>query len=456
MYTNIAAFSTFLALVAGQQVGTQTTETHPKMTWQKCSGAGSCTTVNGEVTIDANWRWLHDKGGYTNCYTGNAWNTTVCKDAKSCAANCALDGADYKATYGASTSGNALSIGFVTKGQYATNIGSRFYLMASASKYQMFTLLGNEFTFDVDVSKLGCGLNGALYFVSMDEDGGMSKYSTNKAGAKYGTGYCDAQCPRDLKFINGEANSANWNPSSNDANAGVGGYGSCCSEMDIWEANSVSTAYTPHPCTEVGQTRCDGDNCGGTYSATRYAGTCDPDGCDFNSYRMGVKDFYGPGMTVDTKSKFTVVTQFIKGSDGNLESIRRFYVQGGKVIPNSQSAISGVTGNQIDTAFCKAQKTAFGDDDHFSEKGGLVQFTKAVGAPMVLVMSLWDDHYSNMLWLDSTYPTDADASTPGKGRGTCATSSGVPADVESKQASDTVIYSNIKFGPINSTFSASG
>jgi hypothetical protein len=28
--------------------------------------------------------------------------------------------------------------------------------MASATKYQMFTLLGNEFTFDVDVSKLGC------------------------------------------------------------------------------------------------------------------------------------------------------------------------------------------------------------------------------------------------------------------------------------------------------------
>lgn len=48
------------------------------------------------------------------------------------------------------------------------------------------------------------GLNGALYFVSMDKDGGMGKYSTNKAGAKYGTGYCDGQCPRDLKFINGQ------------------------------------------------------------------------------------------------------------------------------------------------------------------------------------------------------------------------------------------------------------
>jgi cellulose 1,4-beta-cellobiosidase len=73
----------------------------------------------------------------------------------------------------------------------------------------------------------------------MDEDGGLSKYSTNKAGAKYGTGYCDAQCPRDLKFINGEANSAQWKPSSNDQNAGVGQYGSCCTEMDIWYVTQV-------------------------------------------------------------------------------------------------------------------------------------------------------------------------------------------------------------------------
>lgn len=60
-----------------------------------------------------------------------------------------------------------------------------------------------------------------------------------------------------------------------------------------------------------------------------------------------------------------------------------------------------------------------------------------------------------MLWLDSSYPTDKDASTPGVGRGTCAASSGVPADVESKQASDQVTYSNIRFGPINSTYTSS-
>lgn len=190
-------------LSSGQGVGTNQAETHPSITWQKCTGKGSCADQKGEIVIDANWRWVHDKSGYTNCYTDNTWNTTACPDNTKCAANCVVDGADYSATYGATTSGNALTLKFITKGSYATNIGSRTYLMASSTKYAMFTLLGNEFAMDVDLSKLPCGLNGAVYFVSMDEDGGMSKYSTNKAGAKYGTGYCDSQCPRDLKFING-------------------------------------------------------------------------------------------------------------------------------------------------------------------------------------------------------------------------------------------------------------
>jgi cellulose 1,4-beta-cellobiosidase len=74
--------------------------------------------------------------------------------------------------------------------------------MADDKNYEMFNPLNQEFTFDVDVSHLPCGLNGALYMVSMPKDGGLS--DTNKAGAAYGTGYCDSQCPRDLKFIGGE------------------------------------------------------------------------------------------------------------------------------------------------------------------------------------------------------------------------------------------------------------
>ena len=132
-----------------------------------------------------------------------------------------------------------------------------------------FQLLNKEFTFDVDVSNLPCGLNGALYFVEMDADGGKS-YSTNECGAKYGTGYCDAQCPHDLKWINGEANCEGWKPSDNDKNAGIGHYGSCCAEMDIWEANSITQAFTTHPCSSNGAYRCEGTECGDNASGERF------------------------------------------------------------------------------------------------------------------------------------------------------------------------------------------
>lgn len=124
---------------------------------------------------------------------------------------------DYSGTYGIQASGNSVSL----KLKQGNNIGSRVYLI-NGNKYELFKLKNQEFTFDVDVSGLGkfsdnerpqnqklsrfagCGINGALYFVKMDADGGLAKYPTNKAGAPYGTGYCDAQCPRDLKFIAGK------------------------------------------------------------------------------------------------------------------------------------------------------------------------------------------------------------------------------------------------------------
>lgn len=74
----------------------------------------------------------------------------------------------------------------------------------------------------------------------------------------------------------------------------------------------------------------------------------------------------------------------------------------------------------------------------------------AFEAGMVLVLSLWDDYYANMLWLDSTYPTTKTGA--GGPRGTCSTSSGVPASVEASSPNAYVVYSNIKVGAINSTF----
>ncbi|KAH7071100.1 exoglucanase-like protein 1 precursor [Paraphoma chrysanthemicola] len=429
-------------------IGTQQTETHPKMTWQRCTGKGgsSCTNVNGEIVIDANWRWLHVSTGYTNCFNGNEWDNTVCASNAACTRNCAIEGSDYRGTYGITTSGNSLSLKFITKGQYSTNIGSRTYLMKDTNTYEMFNLIGNEFTFDVDASQLPCGLNGALYFVSMPAKG------QGTPGAKYGTGYCDAQCARDLKFIDGQANAEGWQGSSTDPNAGVGKKGACCAEMDVWEANSISTALTPHSCQPEGYSVCEDEGCGGTYSLDRYAGTCDANGCDFNPYRVGVKDFYGKGKTIDTSKKVTVVTQFL-GSGSNLTELKRFYVQNGVVFKNPEPTIPGMTGNSITQEWCNTQKEVFNEEIYpFNEFGGMASMGKGMAQGMVLVMSLWDDHYANMLWLDSTYPTDRDPNSPGAGRGECATSSGVPAEVEAANPNAQVVFSNIKFGPIGSTF----
>lgn len=227
--------------------------------------------------------------------------------------------------------------------------------------------------------------------------------------------------------------------------------------MDVWEANSISTALTPHPCDTASQTMCEGDACGGTYSSDRYGGTCDPDGCDFNPYRMGNTSFFGPDKIVDTNSKMTVVTQFITsdGTDtGTLSEIKRIYVQNGQVIANSASDVSGVSGNSITSDFCTAQKTAFGDEDIFSQHGGMSGISEGLSQGMVLVMSLWDDHYADMLWLDSDYPTNATATDPGVARGTCSTSSGEPSSVEADSASASVVFSSIKVGPIGSTYSS--
>ena len=203
------------------------------------------------------------------------------------------------------------------------------------------------------------------------------------------------------------------------------------------------------------QTACTGDDCGNS-SDNRYDSLCDKDGCDFNSFRMGNKNFLGKGMTVDTSKPFTVVTQFVTSdntSTGTLSEIRRLYVQNGKVIANSKTSISGMSNyDSITDAFCNAQKTAFGDNNSFEKLGGLKVMGDAFQAGMVLVMSIWDDHEAKMLWLDSEYPLDKDPSQPGVSRGPCSRDSGDPEQVESESPDATVIYSNIKFGPIGSTY----
>ena len=82
--------------------------------------------------------------------------------------------------------------------------------------------------------------------------------------------------------------------------------GACCAEIDVWESNSHSFAFTPHACDNGGEySVCEDTDCGGTYSDDRFAGHCDANGCDYNPYRLGNTDFYGQGKTVDTSKPFT-------------------------------------------------------------------------------------------------------------------------------------------------------
>lgn len=56
----------------------------------------------------------------------------------------------------------------------------------------------------------------------------------------------------------------------------------------------MGTAYTPHVCGQGGgQVRCEGQGCASFED--RYNGICDKDGCDWNSFRMGDKNFIGRG-----------------------------------------------------------------------------------------------------------------------------------------------------------------
>ncbi|KAF2431447.1 glycoside hydrolase family 7 protein [Tothia fuscella] len=439
--STLFSFGLLFLSVNCQLAGTQTPESHPKLAWKKCA-KGGCATQPGEVVLEADYRWLHNKEGYNDCQPQGKWNATLCPDPITCAKNCAIEGVGKYDDYGIETKGDALTLKMNTKnGGY----GQRIYFMGDDKTYQIFKLPNQEFTFDVEMGKLPCGTNGALYFSEMDFDGGISKYSTNQAGAKYGTGYCDAQCPKSLKFIHGEATTE-------------GKYGACCNEMDIWEANKIATAYTPHPCTQPGVYRCSGKDCGD--GADKSLGVCDKPGCDLNAYRMGNQKFYGPGvgMTLNTEKKMTVVTQFLTkdhSTTGPLVEIRRLYVQDGQVIEHSQTSLPGLKAyDSISDQFCVDRAKVFGEKDDTGSHGGLKVMGESGARGMVLVFALWDDSgESAMQWLDGArWPKDAPVNALGAARGSCDGKESAPATIHKLYPDAGVTFSNIRFGDIGSTF----
>jgi cellulose 1,4-beta-cellobiosidase len=414
---------------------------------------------NVELTMDSNWRWAHKVGESTNCYTDNQWDPSVCGPSGtsiSCAQACAVGAVpkeQWEGTYGVTSHKGGVDLGFVTEGPYSKNVGSRMYVL-NGDHYWQFHVLNKEISFTVDLADMPCGTNGALYFVEMPADGGLSDGTYNKAGPKYGTGYCDAQCPRDLKWTHGRANTKDWKPNPKDPyrNSGSGNLGACCHEIDLWESNRHAMAFTMHSSLKEGVDYCHGDEECGTPGGDRFKCVADRNGCDINPNRFNVTDFYGRGSSykVDSTKPFTVVTQFHDNSDGL--AVTQHYIQDGKKIEHP-NYLGDAKGNAETDSFCADKAKLWSDRDSFEEKGGMTAVRGALDRGVTLVLSMWDDIDVHMNWLDSVMDGD-DVSKPGKYRGPCDPSLGDPERLREKHPKSHVSYYDFKYGDIGTTDAA--
>jgi cellulase len=203
-----------------QQIGNLTPEIHPLLPTQLCTSTGGCKTLKTSIVADAlnGARPFHLASDPSiSCSNPQALiNTTgtpsLCPESESesdpstcLAQNCVLEGLDY-GSIGVATRGSALTLRqYLFNGEQYEAVSPRVYLLGEDGvNYAGLRLLNQELSFDVDVSRLGCGMNGALYLSEMSVDGGRSaSEGVNPAGAEYGTGYCDAQCFTNVPWING-------------------------------------------------------------------------------------------------------------------------------------------------------------------------------------------------------------------------------------------------------------
>mmetsp|Transcript_75410 Transcript_75410/g.208786 ORF Transcript_75410/g.208786 Transcript_75410/m.208786 type:complete len:402 (+) Transcript_75410:1-1206(+) len=246
------------------------------------------------------------------------------------------------------------------------------------SGYYNFKLVGSEISFTMDLQDVPAGMNAAVYLISMDPLGNLGATyphgQANEAGWKRGVGYCDAQCPKDLHFVQDQGYYEQ------------GRVMSCCPEMDLFEGNRFAAAMTAHPCSTLSQSTCD-------TNTTECTNPCDTDGADVNLFRR-----YGPQKAifelVDLKKPVTVRTRFIDDS-GTLTRIEQVYEQeeGGQMVQKFNMTIAD--------ASIAEQKVLFDEPNDFADVGGVAQMGLAMDRGMVLSLAIWSDGGSNMNWLDS-------------------------------------------------------
>lgn len=201
MTRTVPLVATLLLGLAAAQMPGLTPEIHPKLNTYECSKKHGCVKKRSAIVMDSLAHPVYQRQNPNlGCGEwGGGPNATVCPDEWSCAWNCVMDGVSDYSEYGITTKGSSLTLEMF--GKDGSVKSPRVYLLEQNERnYEMLQLTGKEFTFDVDVSKLPCGMNGALYLSEMERDGARSWL--NPGGAYYGTGYCDAQCYA-TPFVNG-------------------------------------------------------------------------------------------------------------------------------------------------------------------------------------------------------------------------------------------------------------
>lgn len=135
------------------------------------------------------------------------------------------------------------------------------------SMFKVFNLEGKTLSYDVNLSNVDCSCNAALYGVTMPG----KDWNGNPDPTSGGDYYCDANFDAEL-----------------------------CPELDIFEANKYTMAFTPHSCSPATN---------GHYS------DCDHGGCGTNIHDVDA-GFMGPGKTIDTNRQFTQKSTFKTTGDG--------------------------------------------------------------------------------------------------------------------------------------------
>jgi len=150
--------------------------------------------------------------------------------------------------------------------------------------YWQTPLKGYHFSYEIDVSNVGCHCNAAGYFIQMPGYGSDQNPNPGEGGDYY----CDANLGNNI-----------W-----------------CPEYDTWEGNKYTMASTLHTC---------------NYIPPKYYDSCDRGGCQTNAYYVD-SNLMCPEdrCKINTNRPFTIShSQGNSGPDGTMDYVNNWFSQDG-------------------------------------------------------------------------------------------------------------------------------